>query len=66
MMAGKLLAANAIVGLVSGVAASGAIWLVLTRPFQAAAAVSTGRELALIASIGQQLLAGGEAVLRFL
>ena len=65
-MAGKFLAANAIVGLVSGVAASGAIWLVLTRPFQAAAAVSSGRELALAVSIGQQVLAWAEAVLRFL
>ena len=62
----KLLALNATLGLVSGLAASSTIWLVLTRPADAATVLASGNYGQLALTVLHQVGTWGHVVLRFL
>jgi hypothetical protein len=66
-MSGKVaLQLNAMVGMVSTLAASAIMWLLLTRPTDIAVKVATHDYDALIVAIGHQLGAWIHALLRFI
>ena len=66
MSAKTALQVNAAVGVASACASGAMMWLLLTRPVQVASAVADRDFGAIVRTIGGQLVAWLEALLRFL